>query len=144
MLSAKFGDEFRLVEAMPYLRTLPCKRLQCDELWSLVGAKDANVPAAKRGQFGVGPVWTRTAIDADTKLIPSWLVGTRDGGTAYEFVTDLASRVRVACQSRRTITGPYLEAEAAFLTEIDYATLAKFYGADPQADRKYSPAVCVG
>src|SRR5829696_2656821 len=75
------------------LRGLTCKRLQVDEIWSFVYAKAKNVPAEKAGQFGVGDVWTFTAIDADTKLVPSFLVGSRDAGCATEFMQDLAGRM---------------------------------------------------
>jgi hypothetical protein len=74
-------------------RNLTCKRLQVDEIWSFVYAKAKNVPVEMRGTFGVGDVWTFTAIDADTKLMPSFLVGSRDGGCATEFLQDLASRL---------------------------------------------------
>ena len=122
------------------LRNLPCRRLQCDEIWSWVGAKDKNIPAGQE-RFGRGSVWTWTAIDADTKLVPSWLVGTRDGGSAYEFMVDLASRLR--CRVQLTTDGhkPYLSAvEDAFGADIDYATLQKLYGSDPEAEKRYSPA----
>jgi len=76
-----------------HLVNLPCKRVQCDEIWSFVGAKDKNVPAEKRDQFGIGSVWTWVAIDADSKLICSWLVGKRDPGCATEFIQDLAGRL---------------------------------------------------
>ena len=72
---------------------LTCKRLQCDEIWSFVGAKDKNVPASKQGQFGIGSVWTWVAMDADTKLVPSWLVSDRGPGAAFEFMQDLAGRL---------------------------------------------------
>ena len=62
------------------LRNLPAKRVQCDEIWSFIGAKDKNVPADRQGEFGFGSVWTWTAIDADSKLICSWMIGNRDGG----------------------------------------------------------------
>ena len=81
----KFQDET--------LRNLPCKRLQCDEVWSFVGGKDKNLSPEQKAQ-GLGSVWTWTAIDVDTKLIPAWLVSTRDAGAAYEFVEDLASRIQ--------------------------------------------------
>jgi hypothetical protein len=68
------------------LVNLPCKRLQVDEIWSFVYAKQKNVPAEKRDTFGFGDVWTFTAIDADTKLMPSFLVGSRDSGCATEFM----------------------------------------------------------
>jgi len=74
------------------LRNLPCKRIQCDEIWSFCYAKQKNVPADKQGQFGYGDVWTWTAMCADTKLVPSWRIGTRGAGTAYEFMHDLAER----------------------------------------------------
>ena len=127
------------------LRNLPCKRLQCDEIWAFVGAKDKNVPEDKRGQFGVGSVWTWTCIDADTKLIPSWLVGTRDGGTAYDFMMDVASRMRGRVQLTTDGHKPYLAAvEDAFGADIDYATLIKIYGNDPEGEKRYSPAKCLG
>jgi IS1 family transposase len=127
------------------LRNLPCKRLQCDEIWAFVGAKDKNVPADKKGQFGVGSVWTWTCIDADTKLVPSWLVATRDTGSAYEFMMDVASRMRSRVQLTTDGHRPYLLAvEGAFGADIDYATLTKIYGTDPQAEKRYSPAKCLG
>jgi IS1 family transposase len=127
------------------LRNLPCKRLQCDEIWSYVGAKDNNVPADKRGEFGIGSVWTWTAIDADTKLIPSWLVGTRDAGSAWDFMQDVASRMRGRVQVTTDGHRPYLEAvEGAFGMDVDYAQLVKIYGVDPQGERSYSPPVCLG
>lgn len=75
------------------LRNLPCKRIQCDEIWSFVGAKQKNVPDDRKGEFGIGDVWTWTAIDADSKLVASWMVGTRDGDAAKAFIGDLASRL---------------------------------------------------
>src|SRR5713101_3276329 len=75
------------------LRNLPCKRIQCDEIWQFCYAKSKNVPADKQGQFGYGDVWTWVALDADTKLVPSWMVGTRGASTAYSFVQDLAGRL---------------------------------------------------
>ena len=127
------------------LRNLPCRRLQCDEIWSFCYAKAKNVPAEKRGQFGYGDVWTWTAIDADTKVVPSWLVSTRDGGAAYEFMMDLASRLRSRVQLTTDAHTVYLSAvEDAFGAEIDYATLQKLYGAEPSGEKRYSPAVCIG
>ena len=75
------------------LRNLPCKRIQCDEIWSFCYAKDKNVPDELRGKFGFGDVWTWVAIDADTKLVPCWLVGKRDAGYAFELMNDLAGRL---------------------------------------------------
>jgi len=128
-----------------HLRNLPCKRVQCDEIWSFVYAKAKNVPADKQGTFGYGDVWTWTAIDADTKLVPSWLVGTRDLEAAHRFISDLASRLRHRVQLTTDGHRPYLSAiEDAFGEAIDYATLTKLYGVDPQAERRYSPPVCLG
>jgi IS1 family transposase len=127
------------------LRNLPCKRLQCDEIWSFVGAKDKNVPAEKQGKFGFGSVWTWTAIDADTKLVPSFFVGTRDLGSAYTFISDLASRLLNRVQLTTDAHRPYLSAvEDAFGADIDYAMLQKLYGSDPQGEKRYSPAQCIG
>ena len=125
------------------LRNLPCRRLQCDEIWSFVGAKDKNI-APGQERFGRGSVWTWTAIDADTKLVPSWLVGTRDAGSAYEFMTDLAGRLRWRVQLTTDGHAPYLSAvEDTFGAQIDYATLTKLYGSDP-TEKRYSPAKCLG
>lgn len=124
------------------LRNLPCKRLQCDEIWSFVYSKQKNVPEDKRGEFGVGDVWTWTAIDADTKLVPSWLIGSRDGGVAYDFMQDLAGRLANRVQLTTDGHRAYLEAvEAAFGADIDFAQLVKIYGAAQNVDpeRKYSP-----
>jgi len=132
----KFQDET--------LRNLPCKRLQCDEVWSFVGGKDKNLSPEQKAQ-GLGSVWTWTAIDADTKLVPSGLVGSRDAESAYEFMTDLASRLRGRVQLTTDAYRPYLLAvDGAFGIDIDYARLHKIYGGDTQAQRTYSPAVCIG
>ena len=125
-------------------RNLTCKRIQCDEIWSFCYAKAKNVPSDKQGQFGFGDVWTWTAIDADTKLVPSWCVGTRDAGTAFEFMHDLAGRLANRVQLTTDGHRVYLTAvESAFGSEIDYAMLVKVYTADAGADTKYSPAQCV-
>jgi IS1 family transposase len=127
------------------LRNLPCRRVQCDEIWSFVYAKQKNVPANKREQFGYGDVWTWTALDADTKLVVSWLLGTRDAGAAYAFMTDVASRLRNRVQLTTDGHTPYLAAvEDAFGGDIDYAMLQKLYGSDPQGEKRYSPAICLG
>ena len=127
-------------------RNLNCKRVQCDEIWSFVGAKEANIPAEEKGH-GRGDVWTWTASDAETKLVPCWYVGNRDAGAAYHFMHDLAGRL--ASRVHMTTDGhrPYLKAvEDAFGTEIDFAQLVKIYGKSfnntPEA--RYSPAQCMG
>jgi IS1 family transposase len=127
------------------LRNLHCKRVQCDEIWSFCYAKAKNVPEGKRGQFGCGDIWTWTAICADTKLAVSWLVSTRDAGAAHDFMSDVASRLRHRIQLTTDAHRPYLEAvEDAFGADIDYATLQKIYGNDPEAEKRYSPAKCLG
>jgi IS1 family transposase len=127
------------------LRNLPCKRLQLDEIWSFVGSKEKNRPAAERGTFGRGDVWTWTALCADTKLVPSWFVGTRDAGSAGVFVDDLASRLAGRVQITSDGHKAYLSAiEDAFGTEVDFAVLQKLYGTTPEAETRYSPAVCIG
>jgi len=77
------------------LRNLPCKRLQVDEIWTFCGMKEKNVPPMRKGQLGTGDVYTWVAIDADTKLVPAWLVGQRWAHYAKVFIDDLASRLRV-------------------------------------------------
>lgn len=125
-------------------RNLGCRRLECDEIWSFVGAKEKNTSAAKKAQ-GWGDVWTWTAIDADSKLIPCWHVGDRDGGAAYEFMHDLAGRLAHRVQLTTDGHKPYLEAvEDAFGNDIDYAMLVKIYGEASRPDTRYSPPVCTG
>ena len=123
------------------LRNLTCRRIQCDEIWSFVGAKQKNVPDERRGEFGVGDVWTWTAIDADTKLIASWMVGGRDGDAARAFMADLAPRLAHRVQLTTDGHKVYLDAvEESFAWDVDYAMLVKHYGEGPQGpDRKYSP-----
>ena len=127
------------------LRNLNCRRVQCDEIWSFVGAKQKNVPAERVGEFGMGDVWTWTAIDADTKLIASWMVGTRGVESAQQFIRDLASRLSNRIQLTTDGHRMYVEAvERAFAGDIDYAMLVKHYGDDGRSvDRKYSPSAFV-
>lgn len=125
-------------------RNLKCKRVQCDEIWSFVYAKQKNVPNEKSGKFGVGEVWTWVAIDADTKLIPSFMIGNRDGKTARIFIEDLASRLANRVQLTTDGLKAYLNAvEDAFGSEIDYAMLNKIYAAS-QEETRYSPAERIG
>ena len=124
------------------LRNLPCRRVQCDEIWSFVGSKQKNVPAELQGEFGRGDVWTCTAIDADTKLVASWMVGTRNWEAAREFIDDLASRLANRVQLTTDGHHAYVQAvERTFGGQVDYAQLIKIYG-DPQKspERKYSAA----
>lgn len=127
---------------------LPCRTLQCDEIWAFCYSKQKNVPNEHVGTFGYGDVWTWTAICADTKLVPSWLVGERTLADAWVFMTDLADRLASRVQLTTDGYRPYLTAvEGAFGHEIDYAMLHKLYGpADggTHQERKYSPNVCTG
>lgn len=127
------------------LRDLPCKRVQVDEIWSFVYAKQKNVSEAKAAPEQAGDIWTWTAIDADTKLAVSWLLGDRDGETAKVFLLDLASRLRGRVQLTSHGHKPYLAAvEEAFGADVDYAMLVKIYGDAPEGQKRYSPAECVG
>ena len=128
------------------MNNLPCRRLQCDEIWSFIYAKAKNVPQEHQGEFGYGDVWTWTAIDAQTKLVPCWRVGNRDGAEAYHFMKDLAGRLANRVQLTTDGHKAYLEAvEGAFGADIDYAMLIKLYGQAPvEGQRRYSPAECIG
>jgi IS1 family transposase len=125
-------------------RNLKCQRIQCDEIWSFVGSKEKNTSARKKVE-GNGDVWTWTALDPDSKLVPCWFVGSRDAGSAYHFMHDLADRLSNRVQLTTDGHKPYLSAvEDAFGTGIDYAMLVKIYGAERQGEARYSPAVCMG
>jgi len=128
-----------------HVRGIRSRRVQCDEIWSFVGAKMKNVNE-EQVAAGWGDVWTWTAIDADTKLIVSYLVGQRGAAWAYEFMQDCADRIRGRVQLTTDGHKAYLEAvEGAFGMDVDYAQLQKIYGAPTDADqRRYSPAKCIG
>jgi IS1 family transposase len=127
-----------------HLRNLPCRHIQADEIWSFCYAKAKNVPEAKRGEWGYGDVWTWTAMCSDCKLVPSWLVATRDGHAARVFIQDLADRMANRIQLTTDGHRVYLDAvEQAFGSNIDYSMLVKVYGSDPEAETRYSPAVCI-
>ena len=119
----------------------PCKRIQADEIWSFCYSKAKNVPADKMGQFGYGDVWTWTAICADTKLIPVWLVADRGAGAAWEFMQDLAPRLKYRVQLTTDGHKFYLNAvDEAFRSNIDYAQLIKIYGKDnAEPETRHSP-----
>lgn len=124
------------------VRDLQCDRVQVDELWSFVGAKQRQVDA---GADAEGSVWTWTAIDADTKLMVSYLVGQRDGGYALQFAYDMADRIDGRFQLTSDGLAAYLDAISdAFGDGIDYAMLIKIYGATRPDHARYSPAVCTG
>lgn len=127
------------------LRNLSCKRVQVDEIWSFVHCKQANVAGAKAAPKGAGDIWTWTAIDADTKLVPSWYVGARDANAAQHFIGDLALRLANRVQLTSDGHKPYLEAvEESFGADIDFAMLVKIYGEASVPAGRYSPGVCVG
>ncbi len=134
---AKFQDQA--------IRNLQCKLVQCDEIWAFVGAKDKNVPADKQGKFGVGSVWTWTALDAESKLICSWMVGNRSAEAAFAFMEDLAGRLSSRIQLTTDGYSVYANAvESAFGSDIDYAMLVKVYGESSEPEKRYSPAECLG
>lgn len=127
------------------VRGIRARRLQCDEIWAFVGAKKKNVTPSQATE-GWGDVWTWTAIDADTKLCVSYLVGGRDASWAHDFMQDCAERVYGKVQLTTDGHKAYLEAvEDAFGGDADYAQLQKIYGAPTDAEqRRYSPAKCIG
>ena len=131
------------------VRNVKAQKVQCDEIWSFTAAKQKNVPTMKNAVEGAGDTWTWTALDSDSKLIISWLVGGRDGEYALAFMDDvkdrLANRVQLTTDGHKA----YLNAvEDAFGADVDYAMLVKMYG-EPEGrvvpqERRYSPAVCTG
>jgi IS1 family transposase len=126
------------------VRNLTVRRLQCDEIWNFVGAKAKNASPEKKAE-GWGDTWTWTALDAQTKLCMSYLVGGRDLGWAKEFMQDCASRIKNRVQITTDGHRAYLEAvEDAFGADIDYAQLQKIYGAPSENATRYSPAKCIG
>jgi len=127
------------------LRNLTCKRLQCDEIWSFIGCKEKNVTLAKAKKGVCGDAWVWVAIDADTKLVPCWLVGQRDAENATEFIADLENRLAHRVQLTTDGHTVYFNAVIdAFADEVDYSQLVKYYGNEPETQKRYSPAVCNG
>lgn len=126
-----------------HLVNLPCQKVQVDEIWSFCYSKQKNVPEGKEGD--AGDLWTWTAIDADTKLVPSWRIGSRDAAIASEFIADLASRMAGRIQLTSDGYRLYENAvEGAFGADVDYAMLVKIYGDTVEGQKRYSPAACVG
>lgn len=126
---------------------LSSKRLECDEIWSFVHNKAKNISPAHEGIFGYGDVWTWTAIDSETKLVPSWLVGERTAADAELFIQDLASRLNNRIQLSTDGLRLYIDAaEHAFGADIDYAVVHKIYASESAkaGERTYSPAKCTG
>lgn len=128
------------------VRGLKTKRVQCDEIWSFCYSKNSNTPSEQK-KNGRGDLWTWTALDADSKLIVSWMVGGRDADTANVFMQDLAERLANRVQLTTDGLHAYLDAvEGAFHGQIDYAMLRKIYGKAEGSsnERRYSPAPIVG
>ena len=128
------------------VRGLNSKRIQCDEIWSFTYANDKNVKNAKAAPEGAGDTWTWTALDSDSKLIVSYLVGSRDAGYAHEFMQDVADRLENRVQLTTDGHRVYLDAvEGAFGGQVDFAQLVKIYGATHESAKgRYSPAECKG
>ena len=127
------------------VRNVKAARVQVDEIWSFTYAKQKNVATAKDAPEGAGDTWTWTALDADSKMILSYLVGGRDSEYAIEFMDDLASRLANRVQLTSDGHRAYLEAvEGAFGCDVDYAQLVKIYGSTIAAPGRYSPAECTG
>jgi IS1 family transposase len=127
------------------LRNLPCKRIQCDEVWSFCYAKEKNLPEKLRRKFGYGDVWTWTALCADTKIVPCWMVGGRSAAYANRFISDFASRLANRVQLTTDGHRVYLDAvEKALGSGVDYAMLVKLYGNDSEKVVRNSPAECIG
>ncbi|MFZ1906057.1 MAG: IS1 family transposase [Steroidobacteraceae bacterium] len=129
------------------LRNLPCKRVQCDEIWSFVYAKAKNAPAEMKATGQAGDCWTWTALDADTKLMVSWIVGNRDLATATAFMHDVSERLANRVQLTTDGNKKYLNAvESTFAGNVDYAMLVKLYGPSVggEQERRYSQGKCCG
>ena len=135
---ARYQDE--------HLRNLSCKRIQCDEIWAFCYAKDKNLPEELQDKAGFGSTWTWTALCPDTKLMVSYLVGSRNAQYASKFMDDLATRLSNRVQLTTDGHRVYLEAvEGAFGSEIDYSMLIKLYSSpSTQEQVRYSPAKCCG
>jgi len=128
-----------------HFRKLTCKNIECDEIWAFCHSKEKNVPEELQGTFGYGSVWTWVAIDSDTKLALSWLVGDRGETAAKEFIADVSERLTHRVQLTTDGHKPYLQAvEDAFGCDVDYAMLVKSYGNTVEGEKRYSPAECCG
>jgi IS1 family transposase len=128
------------------IRNVTARRVQVDEIWNFCYAKEKNATPAMWEKVGyAGDVWTFTALDADTKLVISWAVGRRDAGCASDFLQDVASRLSNRIQLTTDGHKMYLDAVPdAFGEAVDYAQLVKVFGNDPEGQKRYSPAQCLG
>jgi len=122
------------------LRDLACRRIQVDEIWGFIGKKQAQTRPGE-ARKGLGDVWTFVAIDRDTKLVPSFVVGKRDRYTAHVFMEDLSARMKNRIQLSSDAMGAYMEAvEAGFGVEVDYGQIVKTYESPEVIEqRRYSP-----
>ena len=128
-----------------HVRKVNAKRVQCDEIWSFIYAKDKNLPDNYQGKYGMGSIWTWVGLDADSKLVISWLVGNRDATYARLFMQDVADRLKNRVQPTTDGLKAYLDSvEESFGADIDFAQLVKLYGAPLEAEHRYSPAECTG
>ena len=142
-LLAEIGDACAAYQDKA-IRSIKSKRVQCDEIWSFVGAKEKNTTPETKAA-GWGDVWTWAALDADSKLIISFMLGDRTLTTAHGFIADVAKRLANRVQLTTDGHRPYLAAvEDAFGEDIDYAMLIKIYAADTNPEKRYSPAACLG
>jgi IS1 family transposase len=127
------------------MRNLKCSRLECDEIWSFIGCKQKHVTKEMAAERVVGDAWVWVAIDAETKLVPCWLVGQRDARCATEFIAGLESRLANRVQLTTDGHKVYFNAVIdAFADEVDYAQLIKYFGNNPEGQTRYSPAICNG
>jgi len=129
-----------------HLSNLPCQRLQIDEIWSFAYSERRNVePSHLEDDSYAGDVWTWFAIDPDTRLIPSFMIGRRDTATAHMFIEDLASRLANRVQLSNDGNKAYLSAvKAAFRNHIDYATLVEIYGNNSEGQKRCGLGECTG
>jgi len=128
-----------------HIKEVNSKRVQCDEIWSFVYAKEKNLPEDMQGKYGLGSIWTWVAMDSETKLVISYLVGNRDADYAKIFINDVAGRLKNRVQLTTDGLKAYLEAvEENFGADIDFAQLIKLYGKSLEGDHRYSPAECTG
>jgi IS1 family transposase len=127
-------------------RNLNCQRIQVDECWSYCYCKQKNVtPEIADKNPGAGDAWLWAAIDADTKLVPCWLIAGRDANSARDFIEDLAGRLSSRIQLTSDGLKLYVEAvDRAFGPDIDFAQLIKVYGIPNDGEKRHSPAVCLG
>ena len=133
----KFQDEA--------MRDLHCTTIQADEIWSFVGSKAKNVPDDRKDEFGVGDVWCWVAIDADSKLVPSWLLGERKTADCIAFLDDLRGRLRYRVQLSTDAHASYKGAVGlVFAGDVDWAQVVKEYKSTNVAPGRYSPPACTG